>query len=142
LSSSAPNILGLDHVVLRVKDVPRAVRFYTDVLGLNVERIREDLGLTQLRAGHSLVDLVAVDGPLGHEGGAAPEAEARNMDHFCLRLEPFDVGALTARLIAHGVVPAEVRERYGADGYGPSMYIEDPDGNTVELKGPPARAAR
>ena len=92
--------------------------------------------------GHSLIDLVGVDGPLGLKGGAAPDAGARNMDHFCLRIEPFDVAALTAHLIAHGVVPGEVRERYGADGFGPSMYIEDPDGNTVELKGPPVRAAR
>jgi catechol 2,3-dioxygenase-like lactoylglutathione lyase family enzyme len=142
LSSSAPNILGLDHVVLRVKDAARSVRFYAGVLGMNVERVREDLGLTQLRAGHTLIDLVGVDGPLGREGGGAPDDGARNMDHFCLRVEPFDIGALTTRLIAHGVVPGEVRERYGADGYGPSMYIEDPDGNTVELKGPPVRAAR
>ncbi len=142
MSSSAPNILGLDHLVLRVSDVARAVRFYTGVLGLNVERVREDLGLTQMRAGHTLIDLVSLDGPLGRQGGAAPGVEARNMDHYCLRIEPFDVAALTAHLIVHGVVPGEVRERYGADGYGPSMYIEDPDGNTVELKGPPVRAAR
>ncbi|MGH8617800.1 MAG: VOC family protein [Burkholderiales bacterium] len=142
MPSSTPNILGLDHVVLRVKDPARAVRYYSAVLGLAVERVREDLGLTQMRAGHSLIDLVQVDGALGRKGGAAPDAGGRNVDHFCLRVEPFDVAALTAHLIAHGVVPGEVRERYGADGYGPSMYIEDPDGNIVELKGPPVRAAR
>ncbi len=142
MSSSAPNILGLDHVVLRVKDAARAVRFYTGVLGLNVERVREDLGLTQLRAGHSLLDLVDVGGALGRKGGAAPDADAHNMDHFCLRIEPFDIAALSAHLIAHGVMPGEVRERYGADGYGASLYIKDPDGNTVELKGPPVRAGR
>jgi catechol 2,3-dioxygenase-like lactoylglutathione lyase family enzyme len=131
------SILGLDHVVLRAANVPRMVRFYCDVLGCTFERERADLGLTQLRAGQSLIDLVAVDGEIGRKGGAAAGAEGRNMDHLCLRIEPFDPGTLSAHLIRHGVVPGEVRTRYGADGHGPSVYISDPEGNTVELKGPP-----
>ena len=93
------SILGLDHVVLRASNVPRMVRFYCEVLGCTVEKEREDLGLTQLRAGNSLIDLVAVDGAIGRKGGAAPGVEGRNMDHLCLRIEPFDPGALTAHLI-------------------------------------------
>lgn len=131
------NILGLDHVVLRTDHVPRMVRFYCDVLGCTLERERVDLGLTQLRAGQTLIDLVAVDGELGRRGGAAPGREGRNMDHLCLRIEPFDPGSLAAHLIRHGIVPGEVKSRYGADGQGPSVYISDPEGNTVELKGPP-----
>jgi len=131
------SILGLDHVVLRASNVPRMVRFYCEVLGCTVEKEREDLDLTQLRAGNSLIDLVAVDGAIGRKGGAAPGAEGRNMDHLCLRIEPFDPGALTAHLIRHGVVPGEIKPRYGADGTGPSLYLSDPEGNTVELKGPP-----
>jgi catechol 2,3-dioxygenase-like lactoylglutathione lyase family enzyme len=131
------SILGLDHVVLRITNVPRMVRFYCDVLGCTLEKEREDLGLTQLRAGNSLIDLVAVDGAIGRKGGAPPGAEGRNMDHLCLRIEPFDPGALTTHLIQNGVVPGEIKPRYGADGIGPSLYLSDPEGNTVELKGPP-----
>lgn len=131
------SILSLDHVVLRATNLPRMVRFYCDVLGCTLEKTREDLGLTQLRAGNSLIDLVAVDGPIGRKGGAAPGTEGHNMDHLCLRIEPFDPGALTTHLIQHGVVPGEIKPRYGADGTGPSLYLSDPEGNTVELKGPP-----
>ncbi len=131
------SILSLDHVVLRAVNVPRMVRFYCDVLGCTLEREREDLGLIQLRAGNSLIDLVAVDGEIGRKGGAAPGAEGRNLDHLCLRIEPFDPGALTTHLIQNGVVPGEIKPRYGADGTGPSLYLSDPEGNTVELKGPP-----
>ena len=131
------SILGLDHVVLRAANVPRMVHFYCQVLGCTLERERPDLGLTQLRAGNSLIDLVAVDSDIGRKGGVAPAAEGRNMDHLCLRIEPFDPGALTAQLIRHGVMPGEIKSRYGADGYGPSVYISDPEGNVVELKGPP-----
>jgi glyoxylase I family protein len=131
------SILGLDHVVLRAANVPRMVHFYCAVLGCTLERERPELGLTQLRAGNSLIDLVVVDSDIGRRGGAAPGTEGRNMDHLCLRIEPFDPGALTAQLIRHGVVPGEIKSRYGADGYGLSVYVSDPEGNTVELKGPP-----
>ena len=112
-------------------------RFYCDVLGCKLERARQDIGLIQLRAGQSLIDLVPVDGELGAKGGAAPGVEGRNVDHFCLRVEPFDPLVVIAHLIKHGVVPGETKRRYGADGYGPSIYINDPEGNVVELKGSP-----
>ena len=135
-------ILGLDHVVLRVTDMARMTRFYCDVLGCNVERERRELGLLQLRAGISLIDLIAVDGELGRAGGAAPGKTRRNMDHLCLRIEPFDENALIAHLVSNGLAVGEIKTRFGADGHGPSLYISDPEGNGVELKGPPTRAGR
>ena len=141
-SQSVFHILGLDHVVLRVKDTPRVVRFYCEALGCRVERERPELGLIQLRAGQSLIDLVSVDGEIGRAGGAAPGVEGRTMDHLCLRVEPFDAGAIASHLLAHGVVPGETKPRYGAEGLGPSLYVSDPEGNTVELKGPPESGRR
>ena len=135
-------ILGLDHVVLRVIDLARVTRFYRDVLGCNVERERPELGMLQLRAGVSLIDLIAVDGELGRAGGAAPGKTRRNMDHLCLRIEPFDENALIAHLVSNGLTVGQIKSRFGADGYGPSLYISDPEGNVVELKGPPSRAGR
>ena len=134
---TAFTVQGIDHVVLRVVDVEGVIRFYQDVLGCAVERRKDDLGLIQLRAGRSLIDLVDVNGELGQKGGAAPGAEARNMDHFCLRIDPFDEAQIRAHLRAHGVEVGELATRYGAEGEGPSLYIQDPEGNTVELKGPP-----
>lgn len=125
---SPPRIKGLDHVVLRVSDMDRAIAFYEQVLGLHVERRLAEIGLVQLRAGTAMIDLVPQKD--GDEGG-------RNMDHYAVQIESMDVPALTAHLRRHGVDPGEVRRRYGAEGYGPSIYITDPDGNTVELKGPP-----
>lgn len=128
---------GIDHLVLRVIDLDAITRFYVDVLGCTVERRQDEIGLVQLRAGHSLIDLVPVDGKLGRMGGAAPGAEGRNMDHFCLRVEPFDAAAIRAHLAAHAVEAGKTESRYGAEGEGPSIYLSDPEGNVVELKGPP-----
>ena len=130
-------MLGLDHVVLRVGDIERALAFYRDVLGCTLERSLEDIGLYQLRAGRSLIDLVPVESELGRMGGAPPSSEGRNVDHIALRIDPFDAEALRAHLQAHGITMGEVARRYGAEGQGPSIYIGDPDGNTIELKGPP-----
>jgi glyoxylase I family protein len=132
-------IVGLDHIVLRVRDVKRMTRFYCDVVGCRVDRVREELGLVHLRAGEAMIDLVAVDGQVGRRGGAAPGPDARNVDHFCLRIEPFDATALMSHLASHGVAVGEIRTRYGAEGSGPSLYLTDPEGNVVELKGPPQR---
>jgi catechol 2,3-dioxygenase-like lactoylglutathione lyase family enzyme len=131
-------IARLDHVVLRVRDVGRMVSFYSEVLGCAVEREVAELGLIQLRAGDALIDLVDVAGELGRRGGAAPGREGRNMDHLCLRIEPFDAAAIFQHLRDHGVEAGPVERRYGAEGFGPSIYIQDPEGNIVELKGPPA----
>ena len=130
-------LLQIDHVVLRVRDSDTMLAFYRDVLGCTLERRQDDIGLVQLRAGASLIDLVAVDGKLGRMGGAAASAEGHNMDHLCLRVEPFDVDAIVAHLAAHGARLGESGMRYGAEGEGLSQYLLDPEGNGVELKGPP-----
>ena len=137
---SAIEIRRIDHVVLRVRDLAASLRFWRDALGCEIERSSEALGLYQLRAGESLIDLVPLDGPLGRLGGAPPGSEARNVDHIALALARFDEAAIRARLSAHGIAPGEVAARYGAGGNGPSMYVRDPDGNVVELKGPGERA--
>ncbi|HEY2178803.1 MAG TPA: VOC family protein [Caulobacteraceae bacterium] len=129
---------GLDHVVLRIADLTRALDFYREVVGCAVEREAAEIGLTQLRVGRSLIDLVTLDGVLGRMGGAGPAAEGRNVDHFAVAVAPFDEEAIRAHLGAHGVEIVGAGSRYGAEGEGPSIYIKDPDGNTVELKGPPS----
>ncbi|MGH8182676.1 MAG: VOC family protein [Rhodanobacteraceae bacterium] len=132
----------LDHVVLRVRDVAAMRRFYCDVLACTHELDQPALGLFQLRAGASLIDLVDVNGKLGRMGGAAPGAEARNMDHFCLSVEGYDEAAIIAHLKAHGARVGDTGSRYGAEGQGPSIYLFDPEGNVVELKGPPTPGSR
>ncbi|AJK48091.1 VOC family protein [Burkholderia plantarii] len=134
-----PRILGIDHVVLRTVDVAAMTRFYCDVLGCHVEKTQPELGLVQLRAGASLIDLLARDAPIDRADNGFPGA-GRNLDHLCLRIDPFDADALRAHLAAHAVETGDVAERYGADGYGPSLYLFDPEGNMVELKGPPRAA--
>ena len=125
-------IVGIDHIVLRVNDLDKSLAFYRDVLGCTLERELPDPGLYQLRAGAQLVDLVPVGSKLG--GDAAPDPARRNQDHFCLQISPFDAERLGDYLGDNGIAMGEIGERYGADGYGPSVYITDPDGNTVELK--------
>jgi glyoxylase I family protein len=127
----------IDHVVLRVQDMAAMEAFYCEVLGCHVEKRQEAIGLVQLRAGTSLIDLVDVKGKLGLIGGAAPGDEGRNMDHLCLRVEPFDRDTIVAHLREHHARIGEFGSRYGADGEGPSQYLFDPEANLVELKGPP-----
>jgi catechol 2,3-dioxygenase-like lactoylglutathione lyase family enzyme len=130
------NIVAIDHVVLRVSDLDRMVRFYVDVLGAKLEKEQEDIGLYQLRVGASLVDLVPVGGKLGQMGGAAPATGGRNLDHVAFRLLPWDGDAILRHLNSHGI-ECEIKSRYGAEGDGPSIYLTDPEGNGLELKGPP-----
>ena len=127
----------IDHVVIRARDPAALEAFYREVLGCTVERRQDGIGLVQLRAGASLIDLVDVDGKLGRMGGAAPGREGHTMDHLCLRIDPFDREAIAAHLQAHGVAVGDYGSRYGAEGEGPSQYLSDPEGNVVELKGPP-----
>lgn len=132
-------IQRVDHLVLRVRDLARSEAFYRDLLGCDIMRRRDDLGLMHLRAGASMIDLVAIDGTLGRTGGAAPGLGGRNLDHLCLRIEPFDEAAIVAHLAEHGIAPhAPASRKFGAEGDGLSLYFDDPDGNTIELKGPSA----
>jgi catechol 2,3-dioxygenase-like lactoylglutathione lyase family enzyme len=127
----------LDHLVLRVRDLEASVNFYVNVLGCKVARRRDDLGLIHIQTGTSMIDLVSTEGPLGKKGGPAPAAGARNLDHLCLRVEPFDETVIRRHLAEHNVQPsAPATVNFGAEGDGLSLYIQDPDGNVVELKGP------
>lgn len=130
------HVQHIDHIVLRVKDLERCIRFYQEVLGCTLAKRREDLGMVHLRAGESMIDLVDVQGPLGRVGGPAASREHRNVDHFCLRIEPFDESTILVHLASHGVEAEKAEQRYGADGIGPSIYCHDPEGNQLELKGP------
>lgn len=130
-------IAAIDHAVFRVRDMEGMIRFYRDVLGTRIERRNDEIGLVQMRAGSALIDLVDVAKPLGRAGGAPPGAEAHNVDHVCLRVLPWNGDEILAHLAAHGITGVEVTSRYGAQGEGPSIYIADPEGNRLELKGPP-----
>lgn len=127
--------VGIDHVVLRVGDLERSVAFYRDVLGLVVDRRRDDLGLVHMRAGASFVDLVEVAGKLGTAGGGMPGDKNRNMDHLCLRIADFEAAKIAEELAAHGIRVGEPDTRYGASGDGISIYLRDLDGNGLELRG-------
>lgn len=128
-------IIGIDHIVLRTANKATLLRFYCDVLGCTVEReTPSSIGLTQLRAGNALIDIVTVDGELGREGGAAPMNKGNNLDHFCLQIAHQPQMEILRYLEKHAVNIESFEDRYGATGYGASLYIEDPDGNRVELK--------
>jgi glyoxylase I family protein len=135
-ANPAVTVTGLDHVVLRVASLERAVEFYGKVLGCPIERELETPRLVQLRAGTSMIDLV----PCAPGEAPGMSMGGRNMDHYAVRIAKMDVPALTAHLERSGIAAGPVLRRYGAEGYGSSVYITDPDGNTVELKGPPETA--
>ncbi|GAA4363890.1 VOC family protein [Kangiella marina] len=128
-------IAAIDHIVLRTTKLKDMLAFYCEVLGCKLERdMGAELGLTQLRAGNALIDLVAVDSKLGRMGGEAPSTSGNNLDHFCLQLKPISEQAIKDHLESHGIQAGEFDERYGAQGFGQSIYIQDPEGNTVELR--------
>jgi glyoxylase I family protein len=129
------NIRVIDHVVIRANDLDGLVAFYSDVLGCRLERGPGQIGLVQLRAGLSMIDIVDANGPLGQQSGRTPDHDAPNMDHLCLQISPWDPDAIREHLSTHGIDMGEVGNRYGALGSGPSAYIKDPEGNVVELKG-------
>ena len=119
-------------MVLRARDPAALEKFYTEVLGCSLE-LRQGT-LAQLRAGRTLIDIVPDD-----EAVASSRMAGANLDHLCLRVEPFDAAAIARHLAAHGVACGEEAARYGAEGRGPSVYLNDPEGNGVELKGPVPR---
>ncbi|MGO9062220.1 MAG: VOC family protein [Candidatus Binataceae bacterium] len=131
-TKSRPFRVGeIDHIVLRCVDRERALAFYTGILGLTEERRIEQIGLVQLRAGHSIVDLVPALERSAEIG--------RNVDHFCLGVEAADFEGLVGYLRSRGVeVIGEPSTRYGAHGMGLSIYIRDPEGNEIELKQMPS----
>src|SRR5262245_27149980 len=110
------NIKHIDHLVIRVGNLQAMLDFYMNVIGCSMEKIQEEIGLYQLRAGSALLDFIPVDGPLGKLGGAAPGLQGRNLDHFCLRIEPFDEERILEYLLSKGVEAGKVESRYGAEG--------------------------
>ena len=128
-------IREIDHLVLRILNLNEMLHFYCTVLGCTVERRKDEIGLVQLRAGKSIVDLVLFDSILGKAGGGMPRADAHNLDHFCLRVEPFDEPSIRHFLEENDIEVSPLGTRYGAEGMGPSIYISDPEGNVIELKG-------
>ena len=131
-----PTIREIDHVVIRAAEKSAMARFYCDALRCTIEKEQPDIGLTQLRAGRSMIDLLAVGSKLDRGDGGLP-GQGRNMDHLCLRIEHYDAARLAAHLAAHGARLGPEGRRFGADGFGTSLYLFDPEGNMVELKGPP-----
>lgn len=131
------NLLAIDHVVFRVKDMEAMIAFYEKVLDARVEKRQDEIGLVQLRAGQSLIDFLDCESELGRARGAAPGAEGHNIDHVCFRVLPWDGVAIQAHLARNGVEAGDIASRYGAEGWGPSLYFQDPEGNIIELKGPP-----
>lgn len=134
-----PTIREIDHVVIRAADPALLTRFYRDALGCTIEKEQPGIGLTQLRAGRSMIDLLAVGASIDRADSGTPGA-GRNMDHLCLRVEHYDPAQLIAHVTAHGARLGPEGRRYGADGYGQSIYVFDPEGNMIELKGPPESA--
>jgi glyoxylase I family protein len=130
-------IRDIDHVVLRVTDMKWALTFYCGVLGCREERRLDETRLVQLGASRSMINLVDQGRPASN-GNAVTDERARNMDHVCLIIEPFDETRLRAHLLEHGINAGKTASRCGAEGSGPSFYVENPDGDTVELKGPRA----
>lgn len=128
-------VSGIDHVVLRVKDPEASLAFYRDVLGCPLERRRDDLGLLQLRAGGSLLDLVPVDGVIGRRGGPAAGDDGHNVDHLCLRIAGFEPERVRDLLARAGITVESEGVRYGSSGDGWSISVRDPDGNGIELRG-------
>ncbi|MCE0459934.1 VOC family protein [Pseudomonas uvaldensis] len=129
-------IKHLDHIVLRVQDMQASLHFYSQMLGCQIKKRRDDLGMIHLGAGASMIDLVDARGVLGLQGGGLADPQHRNVDHFCLRIAPFDEDHILGFLHAAGIKADKAVTRYGAEGNGPSIYCFDPDGNQVELKGP------
>jgi len=126
---------AIDHIVLRTDRYQDLIAFYCEVLGCVIERsLSDDIGLTQLRAGSCLIDIVDVHAALGKTGGPAPQSTGNNVDHFCLQIEKFDEKELKSYLIGKGVEIGEFQERYGAQGMGRSLYLKDIAGNHVELR--------
>ncbi len=134
-TDSVFEVAGIDHIVLRTTKLPEMLVFYCEVLGCKVEiETPPETGLTQLRAGNALIDLVTVDSRLGKMGGGPPTETENNVDHFCLQLTPISETEIKEHLQAHGIEAGEFDHRYGAQGSGNSIYIADPEGNTVELR--------
>jgi len=133
-----PRITELDHIVLNVADIDRSLAFYTEVLGLQPERVEEfragKVGFPSVRinAG-TIIDLFPVKA-----GGTAQSAGGKaegNLNHFCMVVGKEDFGSMTDHLKNRGVVIRQGPvDRWGARGRATSVYFLDPDGNEIEIR--------
>lgn len=132
-------VKAFDHLVLRAREPDVLIAFYRDAIGCAVEWERPELGLTHLRAGSAMIDVVDINGPLGIDGVAEPAPYGRNVDHLCLRIDPFDFAVLATHFAKFGIVVEPPKDRFGATGFGQSIYLADPEGNGIELKAEDSR---
>ena len=164
-SSSSSNkknpidVLGIDHVVLKVDDLERMAEWYKTVLGCRVAKHNVALLMIHLDAGSALIDLVDNAGPLGDNNNSMNNSMNSNdndednnnnndndndnnndnqhqkLDHICLGLKEFDAAAIREHLSSNGVaITTEVAVRYGKGGNGESLFFHDPEGNRIEIK--------
>jgi len=131
-------VTELDHIVLNVGDIQRSLKFYTDVLGLQAERLDEfkagKVGFPSVRInGDTIIDLFPTRGV--ENAGNQTEKRQGNLNHFCMVVERQDFLGIVDYLAQHGIT---VREgpvsRWGARGRATSVYFLDPDGNEVEIR--------
>ena len=117
----------IDHIVLRTTKIEKMIDFYCNILNCTIERVQDQIGLTQLRAGDCIIDLLKVDNEV-HQAH-------RNLGHFCLRINPFDGSSLQDYFKSKGIESLRYGQRYSAIGYTFSLYLLDPEDNEVELTG-------
>ena len=130
------SLVGIDHVVFLVDDMAKALQFYGEVLGCQPGYTYPRLGMEQVWCGNALIVLWDTTHP-GAAGAVPPVVGGRNVDHVCIALSPFDEDELIGHLNAHNVTIDRTAFHGGARGMGSSIYIFDPFGNKLELKGPP-----
>ena len=82
------HVKQIDHIVLRIADLGKSLRFYRDSLGCTLEKEQPDIGLFQLRAGDSLIDLIPLNGQLGAAGGVVLEKKGTMSTIFACGLIP------------------------------------------------------
>ncbi len=133
-TQSLVTITEMDHIVLRVKDVETSLRFYSETLGMKTERVEQwragEIRFPSVRLNDdTIIDFFASNQePIGRDG-------ARNLDHYCMVIEPTDMEELKSKFEAIGVgIQAGPGKRWGSHGDGISLYIYDPDDNVVELR--------
>jgi glyoxylase I family protein len=118
-------LLGLDHLLLHVRGMAEAELFYCGVLGCEVKHRMGRLGMIELSAGVTLVDIDDPNGAWALDGAE----RGRNLDHFAILTDGWDEPAMRAWLARHGVAIEEERAEEGEL----SFYLRDPSGNLVEL---------